>query len=129
MNAFGVGGVRKVGGRKVVEPVEPRAGTVKRKDSRRERAAEEDAEVEEDMRAEEEEHEYRAGKLGRRIRPEEERERDFERWIGRGGLVVLDMPGYGKASRDEWGKEILKYLVRRKQYVAGSLTPLRYRVS
>jgi len=28
---------------------------------------------------------------------------------------VLDMPGYGKASREEWGREIVKYLVGRKQ--------------
>ena len=31
-------------------------------------------------------------------------------------LVVLDMPGYGKASRADWGEEIMKYLVKRKQY-------------
>lgn len=36
-------------------------------------------------------------------------------WAGRGGLVVLDMPGYGKASRESWGKEIVKYLVGRRQ--------------
>lgn len=35
-----------------------------------------------------------------------------------GKLVVLDMPGYGKGSRQEWGPEIMKYLVGRKQYVA-----------
>jgi len=34
-----------------------------------------------------------------------------------GKLVVLDMPGYGKGSRAEWGKEIMKYLVGRRQYV------------
>ena len=33
-----------------------------------------------------------------------------------GKLVVLDMPGYGKGSRAEWGREIMKYLVGRKQY-------------
>ena len=33
----------------------------------------------------------------------------------RGGLVVVDMPGYGSGSREEWGKEVLKYLERRKQ--------------
>ena len=32
-----------------------------------------------------------------------------------GKIVVLDMPGYGKGSRDEWGEEIMKYLVGRKQ--------------
>lgn len=30
-------------------------------------------------------------------------------------LVVLDMPGYGHGGRAEWGKEILKYLTKRKQ--------------
>lgn len=35
-----------------------------------------------------------------------------------GKLVVLDMPGYGKGSRQEWGTEIMKYLVGRKQYAA-----------
>lgn len=33
-----------------------------------------------------------------------------------GQLAVLDMPGYGKGSREEWGPEIIKYLVGRKQY-------------
>ena len=33
-----------------------------------------------------------------------------------GKLAVLDMPGYGKGSRGEWGPEIMKYLVGRKQY-------------
>ncbi|KAL9104194.1 MAG: hypothetical protein Q9163_000846 [Psora crenata] len=32
-----------------------------------------------------------------------------------GRLVLLDMPGYGEGSREEWGKEIMKYLVGRKQ--------------
>lgn len=42
-----------------------------------------------------------------------------ERWkrMGRGGVVVVDMPGYGAASREEWGMEIMKYLEGRKQYV------------
>lgn len=30
-------------------------------------------------------------------------------------IVLLDMPGYGKASRTEWGVEILKYLRQRRQ--------------
>jgi len=55
------------------------------------------------------------GVRGASERTEEEREREHERWVGRGGLVVLDMPGYGKASREEWGKEIVKYLTARKQ--------------
>lgn len=33
-----------------------------------------------------------------------------------GKVAVLDMPGYGKGSREEWGPEIMKYLVGRKQY-------------
>ena len=35
--------------------------------------------------------------------------------MGPGGVVVVDMPGYGQGSRDEWGPEILKYIERRKQ--------------
>lgn len=35
----------------------------------------------------------------------------------KGRLTVLDMPGYGKGSREEWGPEILKYLIGRKEYV------------
>lgn len=34
---------------------------------------------------------------------------------GRNRLVVLDMPGYGKGSQLDWGKQILKYLNKRKQ--------------
>lgn len=34
---------------------------------------------------------------------------------GRNRLVVLDMPGYGKGGRAEWGLQILKYLEKRKQ--------------
>ncbi|RDL39584.1 p-loop containing nucleoside triphosphate hydrolase [Venustampulla echinocandica] len=30
-------------------------------------------------------------------------------------IVVLDMPGYGKGGRAEWGKEVLKYLGKRRQ--------------
>jgi GTP-binding protein len=39
---------------------------------------------------------------------------------GESKIVLLDMPGYGKASRAEWGSEILKYLRGRKQYVSRS---------
>jgi len=120
MNAFGVGGVRKVGGRQIYEPKVTGRKQVRDggRSGRNERdAMEDDEEMEMQMQERQPEHEYHAGKLGRRERPEEERERDFERWVGRRGLVVLDMPGYGKASREEWGKEILKYLVGRKQYV------------
>ncbi|CAG8976392.1 hypothetical protein HYALB_00012539 [Hymenoscyphus albidus] len=34
---------------------------------------------------------------------------------GKNRLVVLDMPGYGKGGRSEWGTEILKYLGKRRQ--------------
>lgn len=34
----------------------------------------------------------------------------------KGRMVVLDMPGYGAGSRAEWGKEIMKYLIGRRQY-------------
>ena len=37
-----------------------------------------------------------------------------------GKLAVLDMPGYGKGSREEWGPEIMKYLVNRKQYAVAT---------
>ncbi|KAL2040963.1 hypothetical protein N7G274_006421 [Stereocaulon virgatum] len=33
-----------------------------------------------------------------------------------GKLAVLDMPGYGKGSREEWGPEIMKYLTGRRQF-------------
>ncbi|MCJ1426576.1 GTP-binding protein [Sticta canariensis] len=32
-----------------------------------------------------------------------------------GRMLVLDMPGYGKGSRPEWGAEVMKYLVGRRQ--------------
>lgn len=32
-----------------------------------------------------------------------------------GKVVVLDMPGYGKGSREQWGPEIMKYLTGRRQ--------------
>ena len=32
-----------------------------------------------------------------------------------GRLMLLDMPGYGHRSRAEWGDEIMKYLVGRRQ--------------
>jgi hypothetical protein len=36
---------------------------------------------------------------------------------GESKVVLMDMPGYGKGSREEWGGEIIKYLTRRKQSV------------
>ncbi|KAF2488461.1 hypothetical protein BU16DRAFT_419281, partial [Lophium mytilinum] len=41
--------------------------------------------------------------------------KEHPRIVGRGGLVVVDMPGYGQGSRQEWGEEIIKYLSQRKQ--------------
>lgn len=43
--------------------------------------------------------------------------------IARGTMVLLDMPGYGHASREEWGVQIMKYLKSRKQYVPPVLHP------
>lgn len=34
---------------------------------------------------------------------------------GKNRLVVLDMPGYGKGGRAEWGTQIMKYLHKRKE--------------
>ncbi|KAI9714345.1 MAG: hypothetical protein M1820_000306 [Bogoriella megaspora] len=45
----------------------------------------------------------------------EKGKRKREAWIGKGGLVVVDCPGYGKGSRGEWGEEVVKYLCGRKQ--------------
>jgi GTP-binding protein len=40
-----------------------------------------------------------------------------EAWkrFGRGGIIVVDMPGYGGGSRQEWGVEAMKFLENRKQ--------------
>ncbi|EQL32978.1 hypothetical protein BDFG_04954 [Blastomyces dermatitidis ATCC 26199] len=34
---------------------------------------------------------------------------------GEAKVVLVDTPGYGKGSNEEWGEEILKYLTKRKQ--------------
>lgn len=34
---------------------------------------------------------------------------------GKNRLVVLDMPGYGKGGRAEWGTQVMKYLGKRKE--------------
>lgn len=39
----------------------------------------------------------------------------WKRWSSQNSLLVVDMPGYGSGSREEWGKEIMKYLLNRKQ--------------
>lgn len=36
---------------------------------------------------------------------------------GEAKVVLVDTPGYGKGSHEEWGDEIIKYLTRRKQCV------------
>jgi GTP-binding protein len=40
-----------------------------------------------------------------------------------GKLAVLDMPGYGKGSREERGPDINKYLSGRRQYVIQTPVP------
>lgn len=35
--------------------------------------------------------------------------------FGRDGIIVVDMPGYGGGSQEDWGKEIMKYIENRKQ--------------
>lgn len=32
-----------------------------------------------------------------------------------GRMLLVDMPGYGKGSREEWGEEVMKYLLGRRQ--------------
>ena len=57
--------------------------------------------------------------LGVRLRERNGREEWIKDGVGekQGGLVVVDMPGYGHASRSDWGTEIIKYLKGRRQYV------------
>jgi GTP-binding protein len=38
-----------------------------------------------------------------------------EKIVGSGGLVIVDMPGYGEGSLLSWGVEIMKYIQSRKQ--------------
>ncbi|KAK3642883.1 hypothetical protein LTR56_010480 [Elasticomyces elasticus] len=47
--------------------------------------------------------------------PEEGERKEAWRRFPRGGVVVVDMPGYGGGSREDWGKEIMKVLEGRKQ--------------
>ncbi|KAI9725921.1 MAG: hypothetical protein M1828_002248 [Chrysothrix sp. TS-e1954] len=75
----------------------------------------------------------RRGKTGREERKERKvdgQEADWERVLGgsgRAGLVVLDMPGYGMGSREEWGREIMKYLGGRSQWVSSTCAAPRDR--
>ncbi|KAI4135999.1 MAG: hypothetical protein LQ347_000176 [Umbilicaria vellea] len=43
-----------------------------------------------------------------------------------GRLAVLDMMGYGKGSRGDWGTEIMKYLVGRKQLPPPSMSVVEH---
>ncbi|KAF8538384.1 P-loop containing nucleoside triphosphate hydrolase protein [Trichophaea hybrida] len=36
--------------------------------------------------------------------------------VNEGKVVLLDMPGYGHASREEWGVQVMKYLTTRRQF-------------
>jgi len=36
--------------------------------------------------------------------------------INQGKILLLDMPGYGHASREEWGTQVMKYITSRKQF-------------
>jgi GTP-binding protein len=59
-----------------------------------------------------------AGKVGAEPQSgEDARERNERAWtrMGRGGIVVVDMPGYGQGSREEWGVTALRFLRERKQ--------------
>ncbi|KAF2468639.1 uncharacterized protein BDR25DRAFT_335431 [Lindgomyces ingoldianus] len=51
---------------------------------------------------------------GVRIRPSRGGN-EHEKIVGRQGLVIVDLPGYGEGSQTEWGIEIVKYLTQRKQ--------------
>jgi len=42
-------------------------------------------------------------------------EKGREKIVGSGGLVIVDMPGYGEGSLLSWGVEIMKYIQSRKQ--------------
>lgn len=57
------------------------------------------------------------GVTGTKGKKKEGETKNDEAWkrFGRGGLIVVDMPGYGGGSREEWGVEALKYLENRKQ--------------
>ncbi|EGP88967.1 unnamed protein product [Zymoseptoria tritici ST99CH_1A5] len=58
-----------------------------------------------------------AGGAGTKGKKKEGETMNQEAWkrFGRGGLIVVDMPGYGGGSRQEWGVEALKFLENRKQ--------------
>ncbi|KAF2003600.1 hypothetical protein P154DRAFT_428323 [Amniculicola lignicola CBS 123094] len=41
--------------------------------------------------------------------------RKFDKIVGNGGLLLVDLPGYGEGSMMEWGTEVMKYFQKRKQ--------------
>jgi GTP-binding protein len=43
--------------------------------------------------------------------------------INQGKLVLVDVPGYGHASREDWGTQVMKYLLSRKQYAPAPPAP------
>ena len=62
----------------------------------------------------------RAGGVTGDLMMKTKQEQIFEKWEvqGKGGLVVVDMPGYESGrKRAGWGKEVVKYLKQREQYV------------
>lgn len=50
---------------------------------------------------------------GVRIKPG--RSGGHDKIVGVGGLLIVDLPGYGEGSLVQWGVEIMKYLTNRKQ--------------
>lgn len=54
-------------------------------------------------------------KLGAASMSEGGKETLWRRFPVTGGLVVVDMPGYGAGSRSIWGQEVLKFLEKRRQ--------------
>lgn len=38
-----------------------------------------------------------------------------KQWVGKGGLILIDLQGYGFNSQEKWGQEIMKLLTKRKQ--------------
>ncbi|KAF2021052.1 P-loop containing nucleoside triphosphate hydrolase protein [Aaosphaeria arxii CBS 175.79] len=49
------------------------------------------------------------------VRIKKGRSGGHDRIIGIGGVLIVDLPGYGEGSLSEWGTEIMKYFTKRKQ--------------
>lgn len=45
---------------------------------------------------------------------------------GEAKVVLVDTPGYGKGSHEEWGEVIMKYLTKRRQCVIPLRMPIKY---